>query len=556
MVGGSFFAPGGRSAAVCACLLERLLLRVAPLFYPYYLLPRSFSPGLARAVMGSAGGVMSLRSMLHHACGGSQCAVHLFRWTGEWGFLVGLIQLCGVFCVAWLRPRPAAPSSGTGVSVVNKLALPAFVLLLAARSSMGTSRQTHVFTRTLDAHVPAIYPHPRCPCTRNLPAPSFFLPAIYPHPRFFYPQFTRTLVFFTRNLPAPSFFLPAIYPHPWHPPPVTTQPPAKPFARAYPRPARPVSPLVHGTRGTRRPHATRTRYSTRTRTVPVPVAPAARHYPATRETLRPCIPATRAPRVPVSAWSPWHPPPVATQPPAKPFARAYPPPAHPESPLPYPRPCVARPRGARDPRRPLPRAFSSPQCPPPVATQPPVPAPVPIPIAGLTLSFRTSNYVEHRSFDIHWVLRYGALAYLHKFPNVRVTVRSPLSDTPTVFHKFHFNMTLERKKQTPLLRLSAGPSVVNSGHGPDRSLARARARPPMRAVPQCRTRVSSRRSSGYQEPQWVTRGLSALHKQPRPPLRCDKDKAAEKPIARHVGNGMEGASRVMGTLARNSFHNE
>ena len=84
--------------------------------------------------------------------------------------------------------------------------------------------------------------------------------------------------------------------------------------------------------------------------------------------------------------------------------------------------------------------------------------------------------------------------------HVRVTVRSPLSDTPAVVYKFHFHMTLERKKQTPLLRLSAGPSVVNSGHGPGRSLARARARPPMRAVPQCRTRVSSRRSSGYQEP--------------------------------------------------------
>ena len=140
--------------------------------------------------------------------------------------------------------------------------------------------------------------------------------------------------------------------------------------------------------------------------------------------------------------------------------------------------------------------------------------------------------------------------------HVRVSVRPPLSDTPTVFHKFHFNMTLERKKRTPLLRLSAGPTLVNSGRGPDRSLARARARPPMRAVPLCRTRVSSRRSSGDQEPQWVTRGLSALHKQPRPPLRCDKDKATEKPNARHVGNGMEGASRVMGTLARNSFHNE
>ena len=38
-----------------------------------------------------------------------------------------------------------------------------------------------------------------------------------------------------------------------------------------------------------------------------------------------------------------------------------------------------------------------------------------------------------------------------------------MSDTPTVFHKFHFHMTLERKeKKKPLLRLSAGPSVVNS----------------------------------------------------------------------------------------------
>ena len=91
----------------------------------------------------------------------------LISVDGGVGFLVGLIQLCGVFCVAWLRPRPAA---ATGVSVVNKLALPAFVLLLAARPSMGTSRQTHFlpapsmakypqFTRTLDAQVPAIYPH-------------------------------------------------------------------------------------------------------------------------------------------------------------------------------------------------------------------------------------------------------------------------------------------------------------------------------------------------------------------------------------------------------------
>ena len=39
---------------------------------------------------------------------------------------------------------------------------------------------------------------------------------------------------------------------------------------------------------------------------------------------------------------------------------------------------------------------------------------------------------------------------------------------------------------------------------------------------------------------------------------CDatKDKATEKPNARQVGNGMEGASKTMGTLARNSFHHE
>ena len=39
--------------------------------------------------------------------------------------------------------------------------------------------------------------------------------------------------------------------------------------------------------------------------------------------------------------------------------------------------------------------------------------------------------------------------------------------------------------------------------------------------------------------------------------RCDKDNATKKPNARRVGNGMEGASRVVGTLARNnSFHHE
>ena len=43
--------------------------------------------------------------------------------------------------------------------------------------------------------------------------------------------------------------------------------------------------------------------------------------------------------------------------------------------------------------------------------------------------------------------------YCERSGHVRVTLRSPWSDTPTVFHKFHFNMTLERKKQTPLLGL-------------------------------------------------------------------------------------------------------
>ena len=31
--------------------------------------------------------------------------------------------------------------------------------------------------------------------------------------------------------------------------------------------------------------------------------------------------------------------------------------------------------------------------------------------------------------------------------HVRVTVRSPLSDTPAVFRKFHFNMTFKRKNK-------------------------------------------------------------------------------------------------------------
>ena len=146
------------------------------------------------------------------------------------------------------------------------------------------------FTRTLDAHVPAIYPHPRLfypPFTRTL----IFLPAIYPHPRFFYPQFTRT-----RGTRRPS--LPS---HPRNPSPVHTRDPRAPCPRWC----------------------------------PVPVAPAARRYPATRETLRPCIPATRAPRVPVTlpapvrCPSPWRPRPASSPSPcvfvpAVPIARRYP----------------------------------------------------------------------------------------------------------------------------------------------------------------------------------------------------------------------------------------
>ena len=88
--------------------------------------------------------------------------------------------------------------------------------------------------------------------------------------------------------------------------------------------------------------------------------------------------------------------------------------------------------------------------------------------------------------------------------------------------KFLYVFVKKRAAFVCFCQKESGPRVVKSGHGPDRSLARARARPPMRAVPRCRTRVSSRRSSGYQESQWILRGLSALHKQPRPPLRCDK----------------------------------
>ena len=53
------------------------------------------------------------------------------------------------------------------------------------------------------------------------------------------------------------------------------------------------------------------------------------------------------------------------------------------------------------------------------------------------------------------------------------------------FSKILIKLALEQKHTTFVCfcQKESGPRVVKSGHGPDRSLARARARPPMRAVP-------------------------------------------------------------------------
>ena len=96
--------------SVCGCLCVpvgmTLPSRVAPLFYPYYLLPRSFSPGLARAVMGSAGGVVSLRSMLHHVW---RLAVHCALISVDGG--VGLFSWLNSTLRRFLCSLAAAPSS-------------------------------------------------------------------------------------------------------------------------------------------------------------------------------------------------------------------------------------------------------------------------------------------------------------------------------------------------------------------------------------------------------------------------------------------------------------
>ena len=98
--------------AVCACLLARLLRRVAPRFS----CPGLFvGLALARARCAIAGGSAWLLAVTSRACHlGSQCAVRLFRWMGVWGVLVGLIKFSGfLFGLRPVhRPRPPAPSTG------------------------------------------------------------------------------------------------------------------------------------------------------------------------------------------------------------------------------------------------------------------------------------------------------------------------------------------------------------------------------------------------------------------------------------------------------------
>ena len=98
--------------AVRACLLARLLRRVAPRFS----CPGLFvGLALARARCAIAGGSAWLLAVTSRACHlGSQCAVRLFRWMGVWGVLVGLIKFSGfLFGLRPVhRPRPPAPSTG------------------------------------------------------------------------------------------------------------------------------------------------------------------------------------------------------------------------------------------------------------------------------------------------------------------------------------------------------------------------------------------------------------------------------------------------------------
>ena len=126
---------------------------------------------------------------------------------------------------------------------------------------------------------PRFYPHPRCPCTRNLPAPSMPM----------YPQFTRTLVFLTRNLPAPSILFTHNLPAPSFFYPQFTRP------RGTRRPSLPSHPRNPSPVHTRHPRTPSLRYLTRARALPVPVAPATRVVPfpvrfRPRSARRPSLP--------------------------------------------------------------------------------------------------------------------------------------------------------------------------------------------------------------------------------------------------------------------------
>ena len=138
---------------------------------------------------------------------------------------------------------------------------------------------------------------------------------------------------------------------------------------------------------------------------------------------------------------------------------------------------------------------------------------------------------------------------------MRVTAAEGRAPSTSIFlHSDEIGFDLEQKDKRDR------PTVVKSGHGLDRSLARARARPPMRAVPLYRTRVSSsRRSSGYQELQWVMRDAGPLGSTQTTTtataMRQRQDHRETKRAPRGKWN-LEGAAGVLGTLARNSFHNE
>ena len=149
--------------------------------------------------------------------------------------------------------------------------------------------------------------------------------------------------------------------------------------------------------------------------------------------------------------------------------------------------------------------------------------------------------------------------------HVRVTVRPPLSVTPTVFYKFYFNMTLERKKKTNPASEAFSRADVRKQWTWTSPFARPRRSSTSdeggSAVPNSRLITAviwiSRTPMGNAGPLGSTSSTQTITTATPPlPLRYDKDKATEKPNARRVGNGTEGASRAMGILARNSFHNE